>query len=139
MIYYADMVADLLHYGHINYIKQIYDTMIKNTDNKLYIGIHNDNTVKTYKRTPVLNMNERIKILEHIPYISKIIPNAPLEITKEYISKYNINYICIPDNRTEDEINKWYSYFNKNNLIVKFKYTDSISTSSIIDRIKHKY
>ena len=53
-IIYLDMVADLLHFGHLNYLTQIYDKLVKKTDNKLYVGIHNDNDVQTYKRKPIL-------------------------------------------------------------------------------------
>ena len=139
MIVYVDMVADLFHYGHVNFLRIAYNKYIKNTNNKLYIGIHNDDTVKSYKRTPVLNMEERINVIKSCKYIDKIIPNAPLKITEEYIEKYNINIICIPDNRETNEIKEWYK--NISHLNIKFKkipYSNSISTSEIIKRIKNR-
>jgi cytidyltransferase-like protein len=83
MILYVDMVADLLHYGHINFIKKIYT--YKGVEDKIYIGIHNDETVESYKRKPILTMDERIKVLENVKYIDKIIPNAPLKITADFL------------------------------------------------------
>jgi cytidyltransferase-like protein len=112
MILYADMVADLYHYGHLEFIKNIY--LHKKEGDLVYIGIHNDVDVESYKRIPVLTMEERIKILESCKYIDKIIPNAPLKVTKEYIDLHKINYIFIPNNRTEDEINEWLEYPKKN-------------------------
>ena len=39
MIIYTDMVADLYHYGHSKYLENIYNKLIKNTNNSLYVGI----------------------------------------------------------------------------------------------------
>ena len=97
------MVADLFHFGHCQYIKQIYDSK-KNKDYKIYIGIHNDKTVESYKRTPIMTIDERIKVVECCKYVDKVISNAPINISLKYIKKYNIDYIFIPDNRTKDEI-----------------------------------
>ena len=52
MIIYTDMVADLYHYGHAKYLENIYNKLIKNTNNLFYIGIHNDLDVQSYKRRP---------------------------------------------------------------------------------------
>ena len=73
---YIDMVGDLFHYGHTNALKTIYDTYIKNTNNKLVVGVHNDKTVESYKRKPILTMDERIKVISTCKYIYKIIPDA---------------------------------------------------------------
>ena len=137
-IVYVDMVADLLHYGHMNFLEQIYNKFIKNTSNKLYIGIHNDETVKSYKRLPILNMDERIKVISFCKYIDKIIPNAPLKIEKNYIDLHNIDIICIPDNRTQKETELMCSVPLKLGMIRKLKYTNTISTSEIIKRIKNR-
>ena len=102
MIFYTNMVADMFHYGHSEYLRKIYE--LKKEGDELYVGIHNDETVKSYKRLPVLTMDERIKVISSCKYIDKIIPNAPLCITKEYIDLYKIDQIFIPDNRTVEEI-----------------------------------
>lgn len=137
MILYLDMVADLLHYGHINFIKNIYMNYKKN-DDKIYIGIHNDETVESYKRKPILTMDERIKVLECCKYIDKIIPNAPLKITNEFIELYGIDKIFIPNNRTIEENELMLSdIFNNSHIeIITIDYTYQISTTDIISRIK---
>jgi len=135
---YIDMVGDLFHYGHTNALKTIYDTYIKNTNNKLVVGVHNDKTVESYKRKPILTMDERIKVISTCKYIYKIIPDAPLEITEKYIKKNNINLICISGNRTNDEIELMYKNILHLNILKKIKYTDEISTSDIIKRIKDR-
>jgi cytidyltransferase-like protein len=137
MIFYADMVADLYHFGHSEYIKNIY---LQKKDNDLvYIGIHNDEVVESYKRTPILTMEERIKVIESCKYIDKIIPNAPLKVTKEYIDLHKIDYIFIPNNRTDEEICIMYEIPFKLGMIKTIPYTNTISSTEIIDRIIKRY
>tara|TARA_B000000565_G_scaffold58836_1_gene39034 strand:- start:2147 stop:2572 length:426 start_codon:yes stop_codon:yes gene_type:complete len=138
MIVYTDMVADLYHYGHINWIQSIYNKLIKNTDNKLYVGIHSDETVMTYKRKPIMILEERIKSVSCIKLIDQIIPNAPLYISKEYINKYNISVVCVPSNRTQEELNLMCNIPYKLNMIQYFDYDNTISTTQIINRIKKR-
>ena len=137
MILYVDMVADLLHYGHINFIKIIYMNY-KNNDDKIYIVIHNDETVESYKRKPILTMDERIKVLECCKYIDKIIPNAPLKVTNEFIELYGIDKLFIPNNRTNEDNQLMLSNISNNShiKIITIDYTYEISTTDIINRIK---
>ena len=58
-IVYVDMVGDLFHYGHVNMLRNA-----KNQGDILYVGVHNDLDVKSYKRTPIMTMEERIKVIE---------------------------------------------------------------------------
>jgi glycerol-3-phosphate cytidylyltransferase-like family protein len=80
-------------------------------------------------------MEERIKILESCKYIDKIIPNAPLKVIKEYIDLHKIDYIFIPNNRKDEEIENWLEYPKKLNMIKVIPYTNTISTTDIINRI----
>lgn len=138
-IIYTDMVADLLHHGHLNYLTQIHERLVKNTNNKFYVGIHNNIDIQIYKRHPVLTMEERIKILNYFPLIDKIISNAPVSLNEEYIKSHKINILCIPNNRTEEEIKLMYQIPIKLGIkIEKFNYCQEISTSDIIKRIKNR-
>ena len=49
------------------------------------MGILNNESVKLYKRDPVLSMEERINVLSFFNLVDKIIPNAPLTVDNEYI------------------------------------------------------
>ena len=84
-------------------------------------------------------MEERIKILEYFPLIDKIIPNAPVSIEEDYIKLHQINVICMPKNRTQEEINLMYSIPLKLGVEIEyFNYNEKISTSNIIQRIKNR-
>jgi ethanolamine-phosphate cytidylyltransferase len=138
MILYLDMVADLLHYGHIAFIKKMY-TDYNQPGDQIYIGVHNDAAVASYKRTPILTMEERIKVLEGCKYIDKIIPDAPLTVTDEYVKLHGIDKIFIPNNRTSSENELMLSAMtNQSNVeIITIAYTSEISTTAIIQRCKN--
>ena len=130
-IVYVDMCGDLLHYGHIIFLEKA-----KKLGNKLIVGIHSNETIESYKRTPVCTMKERSELVKAIKWVDEIIEDAPLFITADYIEKYKINKIAIPQNRTEEEIKKMCSVPYEKNMLYFIEYTPEISTSMIIDRIK---
>jgi cytidyltransferase-like protein len=135
MIIYIDMVADLIHVGHLRAIKYIKNNLCKSND-KLYVGILSDKDTESYKRIPIINENDRFEMMEGIKYIDKVIKNAPLIPTQEFINEYNIDKICIPNNRLNSEIEEWYKFINSN-IIVKIPYCHKISTTDIIQKIKY--
>ena len=133
MIFYANMVADLFHYGHVNFLKSIY--LQKKEGDLLYIGIHSDKTTESYKRTPIMTMEERIKVVEGCKYVDKVIADSPVTITKEFIDLHKIDLIFTPDNRTEDEIKLMLEVPYQMGIVRKIPYTNTISTTDIIKRI----
>ena len=48
---YVDMVADLFHYGHVNFLRQA-----RKHGDYLLVGVHADETVMSYKRRPIFSM-----------------------------------------------------------------------------------
>ena len=126
------MVGDLFHYGHIRMIKQIY-----NLDYDIIVGIHSDETVASYKRKPILNMDERIETITSCKYIHSIIKDAPLIITKEYMEKHNIDMVFHSHSLEEEELYaKMYEIPINLGKFTRTEYTAGISTTNIIDRIK---
>ena len=129
-IVYTDMVGDLFHYGHINALQQS-----KGFGDYLIVGVHNDNDVESYKRKPIMNMEQRIKVIENCKFVDKVIKDAPLVITPEFLSEHNIDIVSITDTRPDDEYQLFYGKIM--DKVKKFKYTHTISTSCIIENIKH--
>ncbi|MBD23818.1 MAG: hypothetical protein CMG46_02270 [Candidatus Marinimicrobia bacterium] len=130
MIGYATMVCDLFHYGHLNFLKNA-----KERCDYLIIGLHSDKDVKSYKRLPILNIDERRKVLEGCKYIDEIIMNAPLKIKEEFMDSINADvFIYAANNIEEDEKMKNYFDINESRLI-KIQYTNTISTTQIINRV----
>ena len=135
MIIYIDMVADLIHVGHLRALKYIKNSICQKND-KLYVGIISDKDTESYKRIPIINESNRAEMMEGIKYVDKVIRNSPLVLTKEFIAEHKIEKICIPGNRKEDEINDWYKFIDKS-IIIKIPYCNQLSTTSIIKKIKN--
>lgn len=130
---YMDMVGDLFHYGHVNALK----TAASHGD-YLLVGVHNDEAVASYKRVPIMNMEERIAVIEACKYVNEIIRDAPVVITEEYLKQHQIDKVCRVDNRTPEEDKLFYGVPTRMNIVTVFPYTKTISTSMIIDRVLSK-
>ncbi|MGY8879066.1 MAG: adenylyltransferase/cytidyltransferase family protein [Dehalococcoidia bacterium] len=128
---YVDMVADLFHYGHMNFLRQA-----SSHGDFLLVGIHADETVESYKRTPILTMKERIASVQGCRYVDEVVPNAPLEITREWIEKHNIDLIMHGDDVSSETRNTWYSVPIEMGIYQSVGYTEGISTTELISRIK---
>ena len=137
MILYTDMVADLFHYGHVIFLKNIY--LQKKEGDLLYVGIVSDESAKSYKRPPIMTMEERIKVVEGCKYVDKVIADSPVTITKEFIDLHKIDLIFTPDNRTEDEIKLMLEVPYHMGIVRKIPYTNTISTTDIIKRISKRF
>ena len=128
---YVDMCADIFHYGHVNYLKAC-----KELGDILIVGIHSDDVIKSYKRTPIMNMKERIAVVDACRYVDQVIPNAPITVTEDYIKKYDIDIVCTTDNRTKEETDLMYPNIIKLGKLHILPHTNTISTTEIIERCK---
>lgn len=133
---YVDMVGDLFHCGHVQFLKTIKQL---SPDSILIVGVHSDEECTRYKRTPIMNIHERVQVIESCRYVDKVIPNAPLRITKEYIETHHIQEVYHA--HSEQEHHK-YEYMYKvpieMGIFKRINYTNGISTTNIIQRIKKK-
>lgn len=132
---YVDMVGDLFHINHINLFKDA-----RKYGKKLIVGIHSDSDVESYKCKPILNMVERICLIESCKYVDKVIPNAPLVITKEYLEDNNIDLVIHAHNVDEEEkYNFMYKEIIKLGKFTRIDYHDGISTTNIKNRVIKEY
>ena len=128
---YCDMCGDLFHYGHINFLRKC-----RQFGDILIVGVHSDETIKSYKRVPILTMFERISVIESCRYVDEIVPESPLQITDDFIKKHSIDYIVTVNNKTCEELDTMYSEIKNKTIIKCVEYTANISTTEIIKRIK---
>jgi len=94
-------VWDLLHFGHMRHFQEV-----TKLGNRVLVGVHSDNEVESYKRTPTLTMKERMDTAIYCKGVSEVISDAPLVITEEFIKKHNIHVVgCSSEYDTPDD--KW--------------------------------
>lgn len=130
-VVYVDMVADLFHYGHVNILMRA-----RNLGDVLKVGIHSDETVASYKRVPILTMQERIEVVNACKFVDCVIPDAPLKVTKEYLKHHDIDLVVLGDTISEENKNKMYGEIL--DKIMLLPYTTSISTTQIMKRVRSR-
>lgn len=88
---YMSFSTDVIHGGHISIIRKAAEL------GDLTVGMLTDEVVASYKRFPVLNYNERVKILEGIKGVSKVIPQTTLSYA-ENLRILKPDYVVHGDN-----------------------------------------
>ena len=127
-IIYCDMVADLFHYGHVNFLKRC-----KQLGDYLIVGIHSDSDVESYKRKPILSFEERVQVVNACKYVDKVV-EGPIIVTTKFLSKHKIDYVVHAHNKEDKSYDYQYENVPKEKFI-RLDYTDGISTTDIINRI----
>jgi cytidyltransferase-like protein len=142
-IVYTDGIFDLFHRGHIEYLKLCKNIFSNEEEEEVFliVGIVNDKDASGYKRIPIYNENDRYEIIKNIKCVDKIIKDAPLIITEDFMLENKIDYVIhsfsnAGDEGAQDEFFKVPIQMGK---FKKIQYYSSISTTDIIKRIKELY
>ncbi len=125
------MVADLFHYGHVNFLRQA-----REHGDYLLVGVHADQAVMSYKRRPIFSMEERVASVEGCRYVDKVVSNAPLTIDLAWIEQHDIDLILHGDDVSGEMEESWYKIPIEMGIYRSVGYTPGISTTEIIARIK---
>ena len=133
---YMDGVFDLFHRGHIEAIKKC-----KNFGDEIVIGVVSDKDAESYKRLPLINENDRIEIIKNLKIVDEVIPNAPLNLTKEFINNNNLD-IIVHSFSNEKDFEKQKEFFKipiEMGIFKKINYYSKVSTTDIIKKIVNEY
>ncbi len=127
---YADMVGDLFHYGHVEFLKKA-----RALGDYLLVGIHADDVLLSYKLRPILTMEERVASVAGCSYIDEVLPNAPFKVDRAWIEKHGIDLVVHGDDFSHEKLEYYYKVPMEMGIFRTVPYTPSISTSEIIHRI----
>ena len=130
---YVDVVGDLFHFGHVRLFERA-----KKLGTTLVVGVHDDATVASYKRTPILTMEERINIISSIKYVDEVVAHAPLVLTAAYLDEHRIDLVVRGDDQLPETSRESYGVAMDRNQFRTVPYTEEISTSDIIRRILNR-
>lgn len=126
---YADMVADLFHYGHVEFLRQI-----SAMGDYVLIGINADDEAEKYKRRPIQTMGKRMASVLACQYVDEVIPDAPWFFDPEWIEKYDIGLVVHGDDYSDERQREIYKVPMERGMFRTVPYTKSISTTEIIRR-----
>ncbi len=126
---YADMVADLFHYGHVAFLKAA-----RAQGDYLIVGIIGDDDATNGKRLPILTVDERAAVVAACRYVDEVIANAPWRIDADWIAKHHIDLVVHGDDFSEQELDYFYSVPIAMGIFRTISYTHGISTTDIILR-----
>ncbi len=124
------MVADLFHYGHVNFLRQA-----RSHGDFLLVGVHADDAA-VYKPRPIMTMEERVASVEGCRYVDEVVANAPLEIDREWIEKHNIDLVMHGDDFSSELEELCYKVPIEMGIYRTIGYTPGISTTEIKARIR---
>ena len=128
---YADMVADLFHYGHMAFLKRA-----RSLGDYLLVGIHADDVLISYKKgTPILTMEERVDSVAGCRYVDEVLPNAPFIIDRAWIEEHDIHLVVHGDDLSPNQLDYFYKVPIEMGIFRTVPYTRGISTSEIVRRI----
>ena len=130
---YADPVADLFHYGHMEFLRKA-----RSLGDYLLVGIYADDVLEEYKRKPILTMEERAASVAACRYVDEVLLHAPLRIDAEWIAKYDIHLVVHGDDFSQEQMKYYYGVPIEMGIFRIVPYTPGISTSEIIRRIKER-
>ena len=135
---YTDMCADLCHYGHFAFIDKMVDIAREVNDEsipiRVVVGIHNDATIESYKRRPIMSMTERCRMISYHPLVDHVVRDAPLSPSLEYLAVYAVRLVCIGP-RSDAEMQLMYGHIPAS-MLKRIPYTDGVSTTDIINRVR---
>lgn len=88
---YCNGAFDLFHAGHVKYLETIADF------GDVYVGVHSDADMASYKRTPVVTYEERCVMVKNCKWVCDVIPGTKLDITEDFIRANNIDVVVCTD------------------------------------------
>jgi len=132
---YVIGVFDLFHIGHVELLKKS-----KALGQRLIVAINSDRFVSIYKRPPVYSEMERLEIVKCCKYVDEafIVHNYD---NKSQLEQYQIDAIVHGDDWERSSYLKQIvvteDYLKEKNIdLVLLPYTQGVSTSDVIKKIK---
>jgi cytidyltransferase-like protein len=127
---YADMVGDLFHHGHVEFLRQA-----RELGDELVVGIHSDADVASYKRPPVMTMEERVGVVRGCRYVDEVISGAPLQVTRDFVERHGIDLVVHGDDFDRERLLRMYGEPEEMGILRTVPYTPGISTTEILARL----
>lgn len=127
---YVDMVGDLFHGGHVAMLRRA-----RALGDELLVGICSDDATASYKRKPVLTLDERVAVISACRYVDDVWPDCPLRLERRHIVEKGIDLVVHGDDWPDEHLRQYYGVPMDLGIFQTMPSTPSISTSMIIGRV----
>ena len=131
---YTTGVFDMFHIGHLNILRRA-----KEQCDYLIVGVSTDELVKSYKnKTPIINYEERIAIVEAIKYVDRVVPQTTMDKLAAWEELQFDAIFHGSDWKNSEMYNKIVDDFSKLGVDVVFlPHTEGVS-STLLSEVLHK-
>jgi len=123
---YTSGVFDLFHVGHVSVLNKA-----KQFGDYLIVGVHSDEDVESYKRTPIISCEQRCEIIRNIKCVDEVIV-APLTPNID-ASFYELNEIDI--HVAGDNMQHMYELPHKMGIMRYVPRSPSTNSTAIINKL----
>ena len=121
----------MVHFGHANACRQS-----KLLGDYLIVGVHSDEEITKHKGPPVMNEQERYKMVRGIKWVDEVVENAPYVTTLETLNQYDCDFCVHGDDitLTSDGMDT-YHIVKENKRYREIKRTQGVSTTDLVGRM----
>ena len=129
---YADIVGDLLHWGHIEFLKKC-----RSICDYLIVGVEPDETMRTNKREPIFPYEKRVEMIRELRCVDEVRRNLSWDATgtmKQLVSEgYNLKFWFHGDDNEYPRARDYIESIGGEAVITT--YIKGISTTQIIETL----
>jgi len=138
VIGYAFIVGDLLHYGHLRFLKKC-----KEYCSFLIVGVFTDELCKSYKRKPIIPFKQRIELIDALKVVDLVIKvedkDQTIPMMRLVAKGFTPTYLFHADDwklKEHPDLVSAKKYIESiNGKLIQPSYTNGISTTHIINKI----
>lgn len=127
---------DLLHVGHLNILEKA-----KSVCDILVVGCPSDEVIIEDKgKPPVIPHDQRVRMLEALKYVDTVLLYRRLDFIRE-MEAVDADVLIVGSTWGKDERHKRAEAFiaQKDGKVIRFQYTDGVSTTQIKKRVIGQY
>ena len=133
---YTAGVYDMFHVGHLNLLKNA-----KEYCQRLIVAVSTDEVVQQNKnRTPVIKFEDRVRIVEAIRYVDKVVPQTDYADKVGAAQKYGIDVMFVGDDwKGTEKWNRIEAQLKEIGVdLIYLPYTHSVSSTMLREKIKEE-
>ncbi|MBM0123636.1 adenylyltransferase/cytidyltransferase family protein [Pimelobacter simplex] len=129
---YVDMVGDLFHPGHVALLQAA-----RKFGDELVVGVLSDETVATYKRQPIMTLEERVAMIAACRYVDEVIPDSPYRLTRDFLNEHRLALVVHGDDVDADGVADVYGPALEAGLLRLVPRMGDVSTTALIARVRN--